>query len=452
MLLTSKQYLDALKRFTPDSASKDFLDFLGELDEAGAVEKEGEIDWLSQLGNSQDEEKRTRAYNIHTAQDARKKIEYRQKSIDVASGVRIWAGKSADLGDIERDFTTPGTPGRLGCPFAGGKLSIPINGHHRGASTPRSSLSKPSAGRRSRKASFHDPIRAEECVSSPMSPERSVAGSMPLCPIRFLDQHSPEEVARYFEKHQHEVPPSHEFCIRRFENEDARKHFDSKYANIVSMVKDLQSVHRPLLPDTEDIAVEVEEDGEEEIVHTSASKVERWAQAVSASDEEHENDAGSDNEGRRSRFDRSLKDIRVGESPSRPWGIPVPEEFQQDGEEHSKKSDATASPLESEDMHKGVNVLPPLRCPFSGMKAANDEDMANSPHAPSKPTANSPEEVPQPPPVAASLSVPHFMAPPEPSNQTAPNAQAQMVFNGPVFFGYSFDQAMQVLKQSGLAP
>jgi hypothetical protein len=408
------------------------------------------------LSKSQDEEKRIRAYNIQAAEDAREKLTCRQKSIDIANGVRIWAGKSADPGDIERDFTTPGTPGGLGCPFAGGRLAAPTNGHHRGASTPRSSLSKLSLGRRSRKASFHDPIKAEECVSSPMSPEKSVAGSMPLCPIRFLDQHSPEEVARYFEKHQHEVPRSHEICVKRYqENEEVVKNLNSKYENMVSMVKGLSAVHSSLLPNTEDIAVEIEEDGEE-VVHTSTSKVERWAQAVSASDEGHEDAITSDDDGgRETRFDRSLKDVRVGESPSRPWGIPVPEDFHVDGDEPSKKSDATASPLESEIIYNAQSAPPPLRCPFSGMKAANKADFANSPHAMPEATSDPFEQPPAPttvPAVAASSSTPHFMPTADPSNKATTSPTPHMVFNGPVFFGYSFEQAMTVLKQSGLAP
>jgi hypothetical protein len=354
------------------------------------------------LSKSQDEEKRGRAFNIQAAEDAREKLTYRQKSIDIANGVRIWAGKSADPGDIERDFTTPGTPGGLGCPFAGGRLAAPTNGHHRGASTPRSSLSRLSLGRRSRKASFHDPIKAEECVSSPMS-----------------------------------------------------KNLNSKYDSMVSMVKGLSAVHSSLLPNTEDIAVEIEDDGEE-VVNTSTSKVERWAQAVSASDEGHEEAIASDDDGgRETRFDRSLKDVRVGESPSRPWGIPVPEEFDVNGDEPSKKSDATASPLESEILHKNTqSAPPPMRCPFSGMKAANNADFANSPHAIPE-AISDPLEQPSAPttvPAATSFSTPHIMPTVDPSSQTTTSPTPHMVFNGPVFFGYSFEQAMTVLKQSGLAP
>src|ERR1700753_1009075 len=89
------QYLDALKRFTPDTASKEFHDFLGELDEAGATQKEGDLDWMESMTKSLDEERRVQAYNIQRAGDAREKIGYRRNSSE-SGAVRIWGGRSAD--------------------------------------------------------------------------------------------------------------------------------------------------------------------------------------------------------------------------------------------------------------------------------------------------------------------------------------------------------------------
>jgi hypothetical protein len=66
-LLTFDQYLDALKRFSPVSASKDFHTFLGELDEAAACQREREVDWLESLVASGDGDKKTRAYHIQRA-------------------------------------------------------------------------------------------------------------------------------------------------------------------------------------------------------------------------------------------------------------------------------------------------------------------------------------------------------------------------------------------------
>ena len=203
-LLTFLQYLEALKRFSPVSASKDFHTFLSELEEAAACQQERGMDWLESLVASNDGDKRTRAYNIQRAGDARDKIRHREKTNEAGIEVTIWKGQFQELGNgetIEQDFTTAGTPGRLGCPFASDRLgsSGTANGP-RGTSTPRSSMSRGSrVGRRSKRPSFHDPIRAEVCA---MSSQPSVEGSVPLCPIRFLDQHSPEEVATYFEEAQ----------------------------------------------------------------------------------------------------------------------------------------------------------------------------------------------------------------------------------------------------------
>ena len=63
------------------------------------------------------------------------------------------------------------------------------------------------------------------------APENTDVG---VCPIRFLDQHSPEEVATYFEKHKHELPRSHEVCVRRYQkNEEQIRKLDAKYGSPV---------------------------------------------------------------------------------------------------------------------------------------------------------------------------------------------------------------------------
>ncbi|KAF2674064.1 hypothetical protein BT63DRAFT_419378 [Microthyrium microscopicum] len=432
-----QQYLDALKRFTPTTSSKDFHEFLTELDEAGAVQNENETSWLDQLAKSSDAEKRARAYNVQRAKDAREKLDYRRNVASAEGSVKIWKDSQTDGSPgLEQDFTTSGTPGRLGCPFAAGKTNS-----RRGATTPRSSISKTSLGRRSKRPSFHDPIRAEICGNNhPVSTAASVEGSMPLCPIRFLDQHSPEEVAQYFEKHKHQLPRSHEMCISRFqENEDALRSLDSKYANMVSMVNGLGKVHQPMLPEPEEIAVEIDED----TMQTSTAHVERWAQNVSVRGEDDGNEPTAAGEDRENHFDRSLKEIRVGESPSRPWGITVPEDR---GDATSRKSDPTASPLEPElqGERSGDGPLPPLRCPFSGITAETTE--VPPPGHPDFTPRPVEERRHTPPP----QDIPKAKSPAQVSTQQSSNPLPQMVFNGPVFFGYPPDQAMNMLKQSGL--
>jgi hypothetical protein len=334
--------------------------------------------------------------------------------------VRIWAGRSVDSPRLEHDFTTPGTAGRLGCPFA--TSAFGINGRtRRGVTTPKSSTSKGSIGRRSKRPSFHDPIRAELCGFAQKLPDPSLEESQPLCPIRFLDQHSPEEVAKYFENHKHELPRSHQFCVSRFqENADALKNLDSKYDDVVCMVKELGKVHQPIFPQAEDIAVE---DAEEE-PHRPDSKVESWVKDV----EDGEGDDVDENaETREQRFDRPMSDIRVGESPSRPWGIRVPAEFEDNGDARSKKSDRTASPFEPE---AEENRDPPLECPFPGAPLMD-------PH-PLDVECEEPQKVPKEPPARAAT------APTPPSGEPP-----RIVFNGPVFFGYAPDQIMTFMNQFG---
>jgi hypothetical protein len=412
---------------------------LGELDEAGATEKEGGLDWMESMTKSLDEDRRVKAYCIQRAEDAREKINYRRRSSE-SGVVRIWGGRSADAhAALEQDFTTPGTPGRLGCPFAS-SLRPKSSNSNKGISTPRSTTSRVSLSRRSKRASFHDPIKADICGEMP--PEASIEGSVPLCPIRFLDQHSPEEVAKYFENHKHELPRSHEMCVKRFqENEDALRSLDSRYANMVSMVKDLGKVHQPMLPDTEDIAVD---DGDE-LVHSSAAKVENWAKAISNEDEEEDgrdalHDDDEEEEYREQRFDRSLKDIRVGESPSRPWGISVPENFKTNGDAASKKSDPTASPLEDDTRPNTTAERPTVSgCPFSGLHAnpqlkppgIHGGEEASKPVPQSTTKAQSSQDIPGP------------------FKQFPQQTPSQMVFHGPVFIGYPIEQAMEFMKQFG---
>ena len=156
----------------------------------------------------------------------------------------------------------------------------------------------------------------------------SVAGSIPAaCPIRFLKQHSPEEVAAYFEEHKHELPRSHEICVKRFgTDEESIRTLDAKYGSLVNMIQGLGKKHEPMLPQEPhpELIAETEQD------QVSKKKIRNWAADV---DDPNEADAVQDSElkvedeqedSRESRFDRPLRDVRLGESPSRPWGVHVP--------------------------------------------------------------------------------------------------------------------------------
>lgn len=267
----------------------------------------------------------------------------------------------------------------------------------------------------------------------------SIEGSVPLCPIRFLDQHSPEEVAKYFEKHKHEVPRSHAVCVKRYQsNEASIRQLDAKYGNLVNMIQGLGVKHQPMLPEVDDEAVE---DGEEEV--NPKNRVQNWAKAVSVTLEDNAEvdrpgEEPAEEDDRQSHFDRDrpLKDIRVGESPSRPWGINVPEHYLEESA-RSTKSDPTASPLETPQLPEPEpeEVLK-AKCPFDhrNMKfAAPPKVMVNDEAPPPSPPQ-------QPPPVVQQPAV---------IPQEAAKLGAQMVFTGPVFIGYGMEQALALLQQSG---
>ena len=390
--------------------------------------------------------------------------------------MRIWNGKSADVPDspIEKDFTTySGTPGRLYCPFVSpnkrsslgnAPLTNGVNGSHsmNGHKTPRgSSVSRGSlSGRRSKRSSFHDPIRAEICgFEDPTSGAPSVEGSAPLCPIRFLDQHSPEEVAQYFEKHKHELPRSHEICVKRYQsNEASIKALDQKYGNLVTMIQGLGQVHQPMLPETPDDELE-----DEEAAPDPKDRVEKWATNVAGSlqgangvangVEPPEEAVEEEEEERQPHFDRPLKDVRVGESPSRPWGITVPDVM---GDGAAANSDHTASPRETP-VPQVLETPAKGKCPFDH-KAMEMGGMPNIPGMPSM------QHLMTPAPKVAEVSsmqpeTGHVQAPslPLPAPATAPAPAAtkssqppQIVFQGPVFFGYPPEQSMAMLQQMNL--
>ncbi len=170
-----------------------------------------------------------------------------------------------------------------------------------------------------------DPICAALYAETRVSAPPSTAGSN-KCPIRFLESHSPEDIAKYFETHKHEIPRSHEICVKTYgRNEvDVRK-LDAKYGgNLVNMLQGLGQKHQPMLPKDEEL-----EEYEQE--KKSNDRVGIWAKNVSQdgldpadSGEAATSPAEADDEERESRFDRQMKEVRVGESPSRPWGISVP--------------------------------------------------------------------------------------------------------------------------------
>ncbi|CAK7225484.1 hypothetical protein SCUCBS95973_005880 [Sporothrix curviconia] len=320
---------------------------------------------------------------------------------------------------MEQDFTVEGKKGMLACPFSamkreqqllrqqqqleqenqqlhitGGGDDAQRDDDHDGADTADIVAAAPVDSKTSNRNGNrgHAPSHADDPICAALAEESSYqrvpssgGGAAPRCPIRFLDQHSPEEVAHYVETHKHQLPRSHAICLKRYnKSEQQIRKIDAKYGNLVNMISGLGQFHQPMLASAEPapggtdngggpggVILGVDERDEEEIVDRaklhkdSHERVKRWANGVSASGEEADGEdtqtdnanavvgdkadgqgeslrgrrrsmaysggressgSGGDNTDpeRESHFDRPLKEVRLGESPSRPWGIAVP--------------------------------------------------------------------------------------------------------------------------------
>lgn len=376
---------------------------------------------------------------------------------------------------LEQDFTVEGKKGNLQCPF-----SKPVGGEDGDGDDVQGEVPDQTPHHSG------DPICAamyEESTSQP-APSGTAASK---CPIRFMDKHSPEEIAHYVETHKHELPRSHEVCLRRYQkDEDQIKKLDSKYGNMVSMIEGLSQLHQPMLSEEEE---HQQPQRRSDVDRASNERVENWAHAVSGSansdtSQEPPRAADEDDGERQSHFDRPLKEVRVGESPSRPWGISVPV-YEQSGQEHEHPLSPPPAPVRMPGPDQGMQM--PAngagKCPFDHTKLAALKALAMSaqpepkscpaPHAPgntpftpgngtvppSSPTMPRPAHIypgaPKEEPPFTPAKETMFPSPPMPQpafiNPNAPKDGAggapQMVFTGPVFIGYPMDQALQLLNQ-----
>lgn len=353
---------------------------------------------------------------------------------------------------LEQDFTTNGVQGNLHCPYA-----IPND------STPRQQANGDI------EACGHeglDPIKAELHPDHPSSRSVSARSSIPRCPIRFLENHSPEEVAQYFENHKHEIPRSHAVCVQRYQKDSQSvRQLDEKYGNMVNMIKGLGLYHQPYLQ-------EHERAGDPD--KSSAERVEKWAEDLSARSPKinglsagQETDANMMvDEERQSHFERPLKDVRVGESPSRPWGIHVP--IALDNAQSAFDSPAAPAvtnapqqpPVDYDRLVSDKSSIstpvekrsqPPQgksRCPFhtGTLKvdaAPNGVDESQATGGADVGTEGNEAKQDIPSNVATAQQI----APSRSESPTKPPLRSNMVFNGPVFFGYSADDAATLMQQ-----
>lgn len=376
---------------------------------------------------------------------------------------------------LEQDFTIEGKRGNLQCPFSqpppsDGGSGVPDDGDEAtGQGHPPDVTPHHSA----------DPICAamyEESTSHTHGTSAANGGTGSKCPIRYMDQHSAEEIAHYVETHKHELPRSHEVCLRRYQsNEDQMRKLDSKYGNLVSMVEGLGQLHQSMLPEAERGHGHPGADA-----RGSNDRVQSWAKEVTSTTgahvEEDENPVEPDDDeaARQSHFDRPLKEVRVGESPSRPWGISVPV-YEPVGPENEHPSSPPPAPVRMMPTPAHGEPAPAKtggKCPFDHTKLQALMGGSSMGPPPMDHPGVGPESTPKhdeseaPPPVTPQpadhdsfsptrhgpipgsphLSQPAFISPESVGAAGAKNGP-QMVFTGPVFIGYPVDQAIQIMNQ-----
>ena len=339
---------------------------------------------------------------------------------------------------LERDFTTDGPKGELKCPFA---TMVERRMSQEAASTHQRPSSLPTPPD-IKEQLLEDPIAAEFHAQDFDSPPASANGSMSKCPIRFLENHSPEEVAQYFENHKHEIPRSHEVCVKRYQsNAESIRQLDAKYGNLVNMIQGLGKKHKPMLPTEEEEISALEQ--------PSIDKVAKWAENCAEVPEieiaesvrpEDEIDVRSGH------FERPLQEVRLGESPSRPWGIRVPlseliahGENEPDEVQSNTAQSIAAAHLEHEIPVEAPQTPSPARCPFGhgAPKPSTKPSTISNDAKPSSPVLTEPASTPKLDEVKAEKM-------PRPSTQ--PHEPRTIYFTGPVFFGYSAEQASALIK------
>lgn len=263
--------------------------------------------------------------------------------------------------------------------------------------------------------------------------------------------------------------------VRGRKDEAQIRELDSKYGNLVSMIQGLGHKHQPMLPP------EPEDDEEEPgLEPEDAAKVRQWASSVSPAPADalstaaqggdaHAGDDEADGEGedeRQPHFARPLREIRVGESPSRPWGISVPARYLEKvadnaSETSSQPARITSShyqaPPQSQSVQKSASPAPVAqkqptetkgRCPM-GFDAAPALGLDVQPPELKTRAAPALETNTKTTPNVTFVAPNATTAPVEQESGTA-KSQGQMLFTGPVFIGYSAEDAAKILRDSGL--
>ena len=360
------------------------------------------------------------------------------------------------------DESTPnqGSKEKSKCPFAS-LAELAPSGHEAftsaSSSAPKRPESLPTPPEWKEEFTRNHHVGGEPPVAT--SPPPSATGSTSKCPIRYLDERSPEEIARYFETHKHEIPRSHEVCVKRYQsNEESIRQLDAKYGNLVSMIQGLGVTHKPLLPTKE-------EEEHVEIERRSIEKVEKWAESVkSVPDNVSTLNANPNDDDREGHFDRPLEEIRVGESPSRPWGVRVPIEREVAPSASVSLGCSSGQGAERDDVS---SLLPPMVHHTEPVQTADEGRQGPSSVSISLDRASGhgrsienvrrvPDPAPEAPTGAASnkAEAPYLSPPVSEASQShlpvPKTEQPRMVFTGPVFIGYPAEQAAELIKQCGM--
>ncbi|KAJ5180807.1 hypothetical protein N7492_004017 [Penicillium capsulatum] len=310
---------------------------------------------------------------------------------------------------LEQDFTTNGPRGNLQCPFSKSQPDLFGKANPMDKSTDRSTDDGPKVSVDTCGHDDLDPIRIERDERrSSTTPSGPTAGSSASCaaarcPIRFLDKHSPEEIAEYVDRHKHDLPRSHTVCIQRYQRDPQNmRKLDNKYGSLTNMISGLSAKHQVFLP--------IREEGEAQTMNSASSQiVEKWAEAVDSMKPGPADPASAagaapvypdvpvpedETHSRQGHFERPLREVRVGESPSRPWGIPVPF-VEQSTETAPHPASAPTSPEADALGPLEPPAKPAGRCPFG--HDAPKPDSAKTAMTQEKSKLPEPEAIPEAP-------------------------------------------------------
>lgn len=392
----------------------------------GPLSVVGSVDWLQKKQNSYTEPRRRLSHSEPRGEQTFMGTEDQENAMAIADGVEAWKTLTDGKGPLWRRYnaeqqheqrtqgSTEDTPKQVSqpqghavvdqqnaenakCPFA----AMSHLGEHEATNFESQAIQRPESLPTPPHTQEHfADFPHENTYDRHDSPPPSLSGSISKCPIRMLDERSPEEIAQFFENHKHEIPRSHEICVRRYQsNSQTIRELDAKYGNLANMIKGLGVKHQPLLPSKED-----DEEDDAAVDTKSNRKVESWAHNV---DVVHQNaDMPNDTKthlswsnDRQGTYDRPLKEVRVGESPSRPWGISVP---------------AAIPPL-----NLGETASTPT--PRGAQTKARDAQVEDRTK----------------------------IAPEHRTNETRDD-KPRMLFTGPVFIGYGPEQAAALIKECEL--